>query len=107
DVVGLSWPPGLPVIATRPSTSHPPRTDVQQAWTGVRRVWHVGAMPVHRSDPAVSTARRPRRAETTAWTPKQQAARRRIVEGAADLIARDGLGACTVRGLAVETGLKK
>ena len=42
-----------------------------------------------------------------AWSPNQQAARQRIVDGAADLIARDGLGACTVRAVAEETGLKK
>jgi AcrR family transcriptional regulator len=42
-----------------------------------------------------------------AWSPNQQAARQRIVEGAADLIARDGLRACTIRAVADETGLKK
>lgn len=68
-------------------------------------------MPVHRPATAVNTARRLRPTASTtgatAWTPNQQAARQRIVEAAADLIARDGLGACTVRGLAAETGLKK
>lgn len=41
------------------------------------------------------------------WTPNQRAARERIVEAAADLIGRDGLGACTFRAVAEEAGLKK
>lgn len=41
------------------------------------------------------------------WTPNQLAARRRIIEAAADVISRDGLGACTLRNVAEESGLKK
>lgn len=44
---------------------------------------------------------------TAPWSPNQQAARRRIIEGAADLIARDGVRACTIRAVADEIGLKK
>jgi AcrR family transcriptional regulator len=49
------------------------------------------------------------RAETapTSWTANQTASRRRIVESAADLIAREGLGSCTIRAVAIESGLTK
>jgi AcrR family transcriptional regulator len=41
------------------------------------------------------------------WTPNQRAVRARIVHAAADLIGREGLGVCTLRAVADETGLKK
>jgi AcrR family transcriptional regulator len=44
---------------------------------------------------------------SSVWTPNQQAARSKIVGAAADLIARDGLAACTVRGVADEVGWTK
>jgi AcrR family transcriptional regulator len=54
-------------------------------------MWHTLAMAVTEST----------------WTPNQQAARDRIIHAAADLIGRDGLGACTLRAVADEAGLKK
>lgn len=44
---------------------------------------------------------------TAEWTPNQQAARRRIIEAAADLIAKEGLSACTIRAVADSSGLTK
>lgn len=41
------------------------------------------------------------------WTPNQQAARSRIASAAADLVARSGLAACTIRAVAEEAGLPK
>jgi AcrR family transcriptional regulator len=41
------------------------------------------------------------------WTPNQQAARERIIAGAADLIAEHGLSACTIRAVADRSGLTK
>jgi AcrR family transcriptional regulator len=41
------------------------------------------------------------------WSPNQQAARLRIADAAATLVARTGLGACTVRAVADEAGLTK
>ena len=42
-----------------------------------------------------------------AWTPNQQAARRKIIAAAADLIAEHGLSACTIRSVAEGSGLTK
>src|SRR5438876_2050965 len=41
------------------------------------------------------------------WTPNQQAARRKIIVAAADLIAEQGLSACTIRSVAEHSGLTK
>jgi AcrR family transcriptional regulator len=41
------------------------------------------------------------------WSPNQQAARRRIIEAAADLVADQGLSACTIRAVAERSGLTK
>jgi DNA-binding transcriptional regulator YbjK len=41
------------------------------------------------------------------WTPNQQTARERIIGAAADLIGREGLGACTLRAVAEQAALKK
>src|SRR2546423_4219401 len=41
------------------------------------------------------------------WTPNQQAARRKIIGAAADLIAEHGLSACTIRSVAERSGLTK
>ncbi len=53
---------------------------------------------------AVPTSERDQRQE---WSPNQQAARARIADAAATLVARDGLGACTIRAVADEAGLTK
>lgn len=41
------------------------------------------------------------------WTPNQQAARTKIIGAAAELIAEQGLGACTIRAVADRSGLTK
>jgi AcrR family transcriptional regulator len=46
-------------------------------------------------------------ATVTLWTPNQQAAREKIISAAADLIAEEGLAACTVRAVAQRSGLTK
>jgi AcrR family transcriptional regulator len=43
----------------------------------------------------------------TMWTPNQQAAREKIIAAAADLIAEQGLSACTIRAVAERSGLTK
>src|SRR4051794_741685 len=43
----------------------------------------------------------------TAWTPNQRAAREKIISAAADLIAEQGLAACTIRAVADRSGLTK
>jgi len=43
----------------------------------------------------------------TAWTPNQQAARRRIIAAAADLVGQNGLSACTFRAVAIRSGITK
>jgi len=45
--------------------------------------------------------------DTGAWTPNQRAAREKIVTAAADLIAEQGLSACTIRAVADRSGLTK
>src|SRR4051812_45745311 len=44
---------------------------------------------------------------TAEWTPNQQAARGRIIDAAADLIAHEGLAACTIRAMAESSGFTK
>lgn len=41
------------------------------------------------------------------WTPKQQEVRRKVIEAAAQLIADEGLSACTFRAVATRAGLTK
>jgi AcrR family transcriptional regulator len=41
------------------------------------------------------------------WTPNQKAARRQIIEAAADLVGEHGLSACTFRSVATRAGVTK
>ena len=41
------------------------------------------------------------------WTPNQEAARRQIIEAAADLVGEHGLSACTFRSVATRSGVTK
>ncbi|CUU55906.1 regulatory protein, tetR family [Parafrankia irregularis] len=54
------------------------------------------------SEPAAVTADQAAR-----WSPNQQAARVRIAQAAARLVARSGIAACTTRAVAEEAGLTK
>ncbi|EFC85228.1 TetR/AcrR family transcriptional regulator [Parafrankia sp. EUN1f] len=54
------------------------------------------------SEPAAATADQAAR-----WSPNQQAARARIAQAAARLVARSGIAACTTRAVAEEAGLTK
>ncbi|KPM56439.1 TetR family transcriptional regulator [Frankia sp. CcI49] len=54
------------------------------------------------SEPAAVTADQAAR-----WSPNQQAARARIAQAAARLVARSGIAACTTRAVAEEAGLTK
>jgi AcrR family transcriptional regulator len=53
------------------------------------------------------TSRRSDRPRDTTWSPNQQAVRWRISAAAAQLAAREGLGACTIRGVAEEADVPK
>src|SRR3954447_16705931 len=56
------------------------------------------------AEPTITTSADTEPAE---WTPNQQAARQKIIAAAADLIAEQGLSACTIRSVAERSGLTK
>src|SRR3954447_4652722 len=56
------------------------------------------------AEPTITTSADTEPAE---WTPNQQAARSKIIDAAADLIAEQGLTACTIRAVAEQSGLTK